>query len=51
MDIVCNWVLMNPRTGAVLVVYGQALDTTFRMPLYPMLNQRNANPMTANHGL
>ena len=33
------------------VVYGQALDTTFRMPIYPMLNQRNANPMTPNTGL
>ena len=26
-------------------------DFTFRMPIYPMLNQWNANPMTANHGV
>ena len=33
------------------VVYGQALDTTFRMLIYPMLNKRNANPMTPDPGL
>ena len=33
------------------VVYGQAVDTTFRMPIYTMLNQRNANPMIPNPGI
>ncbi len=33
------------------VVYRQAIDTIFRMPIYPMLNQWNANPMTQNTGL
>ena len=34
-----------------LVVYRQAIDTIFRMPIYPMLNRWNANPMTPNPGL
>ncbi len=34
-----------------VVVYGQGRSTTFRMPIYPMLNQWNANPMTPNPGL
>ena len=33
------------------VVYGQGRSTIFRMPIYPMLNQWNANPMTPNPGL
>ena len=32
------------------VVYGQGRSTLFRMPIYPMLNQWNANPMTPNPG-
>ena len=32
----------------VLVVYGQGRSTPFRMPIYPMLNQRNTNPTTPN---
>ena len=33
------------------VVYRQAIDTIFRMPIYPMLKRWNANPMTPNPGL
>ena len=33
------------------VVYGQGRSTIFRMLIYPMLNQWNANPMTPNPGL
>ena len=33
------------------VVYIQRWNTLFRMPIYPMLNQWNANPMTPNPGL
>ena len=36
---------------ATLVVYGKGRSTIFRMPIYPMLNQWNANPMTPNPGL
>ena len=32
-------------------VYRQALDAIFRMPLYPMLNQWNSNPITPNPGV
>ena len=33
------------------VVYRQAIDTLFRMPIYLVLHQRNANPMTPNPGI
>ncbi len=33
---------------AISVVYRQGRSTIFRMPIYPMLNQWNANPMTPN---
>ena len=33
------------------VVYGQGRSTIFRMPIYPMLNRWNANPITHNPGL
>ena len=38
------------RTSA-LVVYWQAIDTIFRMPIYHMLNRWDANPVTPNTGL
>ena len=37
--------------GGLRVVYRQEIYTIFRMPIYPMLNQRNANPITPNPGL
>ena len=40
---------LNSRSS--LVVYRQGRSTIFRMPIYPMLNQWNANPMTPNPGL
>ncbi len=46
MFIVNNIILYNLQ-----VVYRQAIDTIFRMPIYPMLNRWNANPMTPNPGL
>ena len=36
---------------SVVVVYGQGRSKIFRMPIYPMLNRWNANPMTPNPGL
>ena len=36
---------------SIVVVYEQGRSTIFRMPIYPMLNQWNANPMTPNPGL
>ena len=38
-------------SGKAEVVYGQGRSTISRMPIYPMLNQWNANPMTPNPGL
>ena len=35
----------------MVVLYRQAIDTIFRMPIYPMLNRWNANPMIRNPGL
>ena len=35
----------------LLVVNGHGRSTIFRMPIYPMLNRWNANPMTPNPGL
>ena len=44
----CN-ILQNDLN--TLAVYRQAIGTLFRMLIYPMLNQWNANPMTPNPGL
>ena len=44
------WPLLISAGGRP-VVYGQGRSTIFRMPIYPMLNQWNANPMTPNPGL
>ena len=41
----------RPERTATWVVYRQGRITPFRMPIYPMLHQRNANPMTPNPGL
>ena len=43
-----TWQTLIENTEAV---YGQGRITTFRMPIYPMLNQRNANPTTPNSTL
>ena len=42
------WVILG---GSCWVSSRQTIDTVFRMPIYPMLNQRNANPITPNPGL
>ncbi len=39
------------RLSTLSVVYRQGRSTIFRMPIYPMLNRWNANPMTPNPGL
>ena len=41
----------NKGKSYIGVVYEQGRSTIFRMPIYPMLNQWNANPMTPNPGL
>ena len=39
------------RLTMMKVVYRHGRITIFRMPIYPMLNRWNANPMTPNPGL